>query len=1124
MNVLRVMGASLGFAVWAVAAATVDVRSHGATGDGATDDTAALQRAIDACAAQGGGRVVVPGGVYKTYTLNLRSDVDLHLERGATLKGGEDALKYPEFAPTPVWNVERAPRFNRRALFYTVAQTNVAITGEGTIDGSAEAFHRLVDGRWRRVSDTNITGRCVFFVGCRDVRLDGVRIYRPSGWSTWFLDCDRVSCRGVRIECPREFPNGDGLHFGGCRDVTVGDCLIDAQDDAIIVRTHQEQMRQPRPCERLVFANCVLRSNCNAIRIGWTGDGPVRDVSFDNIVCADSGLGIEFVLPNLPDAPAEWRDPPRGRGLVPPPESELLPFSAENIRFSNLSISSRGAPLKVSVGGSERVAFIRDISFAHCRFTSRLPPTFACRPEDNVRDWRFSDVTFDIARPRGQVGACGGVFENVRDFAFDNVRWNWTARDTPEWNLMLERLDSGKSVTVYGAGLPCEVEEVAPGVRRFAYGGLSGGGASFAVRVTVEERCAAGGGVTYRGTVANDDPDVRVTAFRGPFLPRLHVRPDATTVYLPQGLGRRISGFPSRAKDGVPGAWKPLKDGRLQLETGLYPSNTGMTMPWAAVDTGRGTWYVGAHETNAAPKRLRLRGTTDERIVEASFEHRLFLSSGETWALPETVCEPVDGDWHAAARRYRTWYDATHRVRAVAPDWTRDVTGWLLAILRQQNGQVLWRYDEIPLLCDVAARRGLDCLGLFGWTQGGHDHLYPDYEPSEEMGGVSALRAGIAEARRRGFRVTLYANGQLQEVGATAFWDRYGKDISLVGRDGKRVIQHYQKFTDVPKYDMALACLWAPPWRERMTALARQAAGFGADALLFDQWGTFAPFACYGRGHGHPVPAYSHGVERPGFVRAIAKDVQASHPDFALFTEGLNDSLLESVAFFHAYEYGAFLGDVRDVAARCDNPKAEVFPELWRFTFPELVTTLRAPMPAVTRAMANCAATFGFRHDLELRYAPDRAFALDGRLPTRADYGTVKTPPDLAALAEASPERACADLKAVCDFQRAHAKYLLRGRFADDEGFVCANPALVAKGFVAADGARAVCVWNVSRRPQPVRVDGLGEPSAAFAPAGTPTTGDLPANSLRLLVFDKLINAERPLCLPKTIQESILSH
>lgn len=830
------------------------------------------------------------------------------------------------------------------------------------------------------------------------------------------------------MEVPGSFPNGDGLHFGGCRDVVASDCVIDAQDDAIVVRTHQEQMRGPRPCERLVFANCILRSTCNAIRFGWTGDGPIRDVSFDNVV-ADAWQGVEFVLPSLPDPPAEWTDPPRGRGVVPPPERSLLPFSVENVRFSNMSLRSRSSPIKVYVGGSERVAFIRDVSFSNCRFSSRQPPAFFCRPEDNVRGWSFSDVVFDVARPRGQSAGGGGVFENVRDFSFDGVRWNWAVGDAPEWELVLERVGSGKTFTAYGAWLPCETSEVAPGVRRFSYGDVSGGGETFAVRVELEERRSPGGGVAWSGTVANDDRSVRVTAFCGPFLPRLHVRPDATKVCLPQGLGRRVSGFPSET-------WKPLGDGRrVQLETGLYPSNSGMTMPWAAVDTERGTWYVGAHETNAAP------------------------------------------------------------------DWTRGIAGWLLAIMRQQNGQVLWRYDEIPLLCDVAARHGLDCLGLFGWTQGGHDHLYPDYDPSDEMGGAAALKAGIAEARRRGLRVALYANGQLQEVGATKFWDRHGKDIALVGRDGARLVQHYPKFKDIPWYDMSLACLWAGPWLDRMTSLARQAADFGADAMLFDQWGAFAPFVCYGRGHGHPVPSYSHGAERPGFVRAVAAGVRSGHPDFAVFTEGLHDSLLESVAFFHAYEYGAFLRDVRDVASRRVNPAAEAFPELWRFTFPELVTTLRSPMPAVARAMASYAATFGFRHDMELRYGPDRAFAQEGRMPSADDYKKVTAPPDLAAMAEASSERAREWLKAVCDFQREHAKYLLRGRFADDEGFTCANPALVAKRFVADDGTSAVCVWNVSDAPAEAKLEGLGEPTAVAAPGAGSVDGPLAPNAIRLYVF-----------------------
>ena len=121
-------------------AKSVDVTACGARADGKADDTAAIQRAIEEVAASGGGRVDVPKGTYRTYTLSLRSNVELHLDEGATLLGGTDPLKYPLFEPTPLWHVERAPRFNRRAMLYTVGATNVALTGRGVIDGNAPAF------------------------------------------------------------------------------------------------------------------------------------------------------------------------------------------------------------------------------------------------------------------------------------------------------------------------------------------------------------------------------------------------------------------------------------------------------------------------------------------------------------------------------------------------------------------------------------------------------------------------------------------------------------------------------------------------------------------------------------------------------------------------------------------------------------------------------------------------------------------------------------------------------------------------------------------------------------------------------------------------------------------------
>lgn len=1082
-----------------IAAADFDVTKYGAKPDGATDNTAAIQKAIDDCAAKGGGRVLVPsGGTYVTYTLNLKNNVELHVERGATLLGGEDPLKYPVFETNDVWNAERAPRFNRRAMFYTVGQTNVAITGSGTIDGNAEKFHHeekhnnWTGYRWFRNSHTNITGRCVFFVGCSDVRLDDVLILHPAGWSTWFLDCDRVGVRGVRIEADRRFPNGDGLHFGGCRDVTVSDCIVHSQDDALILRTHQEQMKNPRPCERVVVNNCILNSyGAFAIRIGWTGDGPVRDITVNNIVSTISRAGVGFTLPPEPPAPREYMDPPRGRGLVPPPLSERLPFYAENIHFSNMTVFGSRTPFEISIGGNQRVDYIRNISFSHCRFKSPNLPRVSFLERNNVRDWRFSDVVFEI--DEGAKKTAQEVFKDIKNAEFDNVKIVY-APEKVFWNMEVE---------VEGEKTPLAVESVKQNCRRegdrLVYGPLTCGDKTFDMKVVVNVR-ETPSGKAYSGVVENNDKRMRVTMFNGPRLDTIALNPAKAHIYIPAGFGRRLNYFPTDQKKLEP--WEKKSNEIMYLETSPYPSRY-LSMPWIAIDTGSGTWYAAVHDAQERFKRIGVRWYNRAKKTDVRFRHSVSIRAGDKWELPETVFEKVDGDWHAAAKRYRAWFDSAHKaVRSAAPDWTRDLTGWLLVIMKQQNEELMWPYTDIPKLCDVAERNGLNSIGLFGWTVGGHDHLYPDYDADPKMGGAEALKAGIAEAHRRGIRVCIYANGQLQQIGATKFWGDHGEKIAIRKRDGSPYVQTYHKYKDIPVYQFALGCLHAAPWHDRMLALARQARSFGADAILYDQLGVTTPFECWGKGHGHPVPWTSHCEDRPGFVRRIADEMHATDKDFAVFTEGLHDGLLDTIGMFHACQPGSFMSDVNVLKASraTSRANAEPFPELFRYTFPELVTTTRNPTPMTLRSFVNYAAVFGLRHEIEIRYMPDRTYALDGKVPTKKDYGEVKNLPSLQAMHAEPPAVASAYMKAVGDFQRTHAKYLLRGRFVDDEGITCRNR-VVAKRFVADDGTSAVCVWNVTDKPVSVSFSALGRPKGVFVPAGEGTTGPLAPDSIRLYVF-----------------------
>ena len=370
------------------------VTEFGAVPDGTTDNTAAIQRAIDAAAAAGGGTVRVAGGAFMTYTLHPRSNTRLEIEAGASLEGGPDPLLYPEFEPSPHWRVEYSLRRNKRAMFYAVAQTNIAICGRGTINGHAELFHERTEGThwWRRKHDQLITGRNIFLVGCKNVRLDDVTILNPSGWSMWLLDCEAVQVRGLKIEMDLRYPNGDGIHIGSCRDVTVSDCIVRSGDDALILRAYQHQLHGPVACERVVVANCVLQSNSSAIRIGWTHDYMIRDCRISNLVIRDSNTGICIDMPDMKHVP---NDPPRGEGVPPLPDT-VHPFGIENVHFSDISMACRKAPIRVRFAEDTKVSHIRNLTFSNMTIRSPEYPSFTLRPGDDVSDILLSNVRFEI--------------------------------------------------------------------------------------------------------------------------------------------------------------------------------------------------------------------------------------------------------------------------------------------------------------------------------------------------------------------------------------------------------------------------------------------------------------------------------------------------------------------------------------------------------------------------------------------------------------------------------------------------------------------------------------------------------------------------------------------------------
>jgi polygalacturonase len=258
---------AIGGALSAQAAAsspTHDVAAYGAAGDGKTLCTVAVQKAIDAAAAQGGGTVCFPPGKYLCGTLWMKSRVTLDLSVGATILGSTSPKDYPEKLPQIRSYTDK---YVRQALIAGEDLDQIAIRGRGTIDGQGAAF------RWKEYKDRPYVIR---FANCRDVLVEGVALRNSPMWMEHYLACDRVTLRGVRVFNHASY-NNDGVDIDGCHDVTIADCVFDSDDDALCLKSTLD-----RACENVTISNCVLSSHCNALKMGTESNGGFKNVSISN--------------------------------------------------------------------------------------------------------------------------------------------------------------------------------------------------------------------------------------------------------------------------------------------------------------------------------------------------------------------------------------------------------------------------------------------------------------------------------------------------------------------------------------------------------------------------------------------------------------------------------------------------------------------------------------------------------------------------------------------------------------------------------------------------------------------------------------------------------------------------
>jgi polygalacturonase len=288
--------------------ATFDPRTHGAKGDGRSDDRRAIQQSIDECNRSGGGTVHLGPGTYLTGTIILKSNVTLYLDAGATLLGSTRLSDYLA--------QEGNDGGKHYQLVFARGADHVGIAGPGTINGQGQSFwtrsNRVPpepDQLWQDVitKDWKALSRpspMVDIVECNNVRVQDVTLMNSAGRTFRHVACKSVEIRGIKIRNPIYGPNVDGIDIACCQDVTISDCDVATADDAICLKS-ENPYGEPSVTRNVTVTHCSLTGCCNGLKIGTETKSGFEKIVFSNCTVGNddvpfnqriiSGIAIEMV-------------------------------------------------------------------------------------------------------------------------------------------------------------------------------------------------------------------------------------------------------------------------------------------------------------------------------------------------------------------------------------------------------------------------------------------------------------------------------------------------------------------------------------------------------------------------------------------------------------------------------------------------------------------------------------------------------------------------------------------------------------------------------------------------------------------------------------------------------------